>query len=75
MIRSAILDAEYNIRFPYKTFPWRLEHGTTVCHFECQEHLEKYIDRYKLKSKDVTVENIDGKILSSFTEKPKRTKK
>ena len=75
MIRSNILDPEYNILFPYETFPWRLEvnkdcHNIkgialTVCHFECEEHLQKYLDRYKLKSKDYKVLNRDGKSLKS----------
>ena len=75
MIRSAILDPEYNMLFPYVTFPWRLEvnkdcHNVkgialTVCHFECEEHLQKYIDRYKLKSRDYKVSNRDGKSLKS----------
>ena len=75
MIRSSILDAEYNILFPYETFPWRLEvnkdyHNVkgialTVCHFECEEHLQKYLDRYKLKPKDYQVSNRDGKSLKS----------
>ena len=71
MIRSGILQPEYNILFPYETFPWRLEvnkehHNIkgialTVCHFECEEHLQKYIDRYKLKARDYKVSNRDGK--------------
>ena len=75
MIRSSILDPEYNILFPYETFPWRLEvnkdcHNIkgialTVCHFECEEHLQKYLDRYKLKAKDYKVLNRDGKSLKS----------
>ena len=75
MIRSAILDPEYNALFPYVTFPWRLEvnkdhHNVkgialTVCHFECEEHLQKYLDRYKLKPKDYQVSNRDGKSLKS----------
>ena len=75
MIRSSILDPEYNVLFPYVTFPWRLEvnkdcHNVkgialTVCHFECEEHLQKYLDRYKLKPKDYQVSNRDGKSLKS----------
>ena len=75
MIRSTILDPDYNILFPYQTFPWRLEvnkdhHNVkgialTVCHFECEEHLQKYLDRYKLKPKDYKVSNRDGKSLKS----------
>ena len=77
MIRSTILDPEYNVLFPYVTFPWRLEvnkdhHNVkgialTVCHFECEEHLQKYLDRYKLKPKDYKVSNRDGKSLKSST--------
>ena len=36
----------------------------TVCHFECEEHLQKYLDRYKLKPKDYNVLNRYGKSLS-----------
>ena len=87
MIRSSILDPGYNILFPYETFPWRLEvnkdyHNIkgialTVCHFECEEHLQKYLDRYKLRSKDYNVSNRDGKSLKSSkkhkTNVPKRS--
>ena len=75
MIRSSILDPEFNMNFPYQSFPWRLEvnkdhHNVkgialTVCHFECEEHLQKYLDRYKLKPKDYQVLNRDGKSLKS----------
>ena len=77
MIRSTILDPDYDVLFPYHTFPWRLEvnkdhHNVkgialTVCHFECEEHLQKYLDRYKLKPKDYKVSNRDGKSLKSST--------
>ena len=75
MIRSTILDPEYNVLFPYQTFPWRLEVYTdchnvkgialTVCHFECEEHLQKYLDIYKLRPRDYKVSNRDGKSLKS----------
>ena len=75
MIRSSILDSDFNIKFPYETFPWRLEvnkdcHNVkgialTVCHFECEEHLQKYLDRYKLRPKDYQVSNRDGKSIKS----------
>ena len=75
MIRSSILDPDFHILFPYETFPWRLEvnkdcHNVkgvalTVCHFECEEHLQKYLDRCKLKSRDYKVSNRDGKSLKS----------
>jgi|TARA_R100000027_G_scaffold12354_1_gene8807 hypothetical protein len=75
MIRSSILDPEFDTDFPYQTFPWRLEvnkdhHNVkgialTVCHFQCEEHLQKYLDRYKLRPKDYKVTNRDGKSLKS----------
>jgi len=78
MICSNILSPDYNIFFPYETLPWRLEvnkdyHNVkgialTVCHFDCEEHLQKYLDRYKLKPKDYKVSNRDGKSLKSSKE-------
>ena len=67
MIRPNILSVDGSIDFPYETFPWRLEHKgkQTVCHFQCEEHIQKYIDRYKLKSKDIIVKNRNGKSLVS----------
>lgn len=42
--------------FPYESFPYRLDHkdGKTkkVCHFQCDDHLIKYIERHKLLEKD-----------------------
>ena len=55
MIRTSILDPDFNILFPYELFPWRLEHDNTVCHFQCEEHLQKHIDRYKLKPRKYKV--------------------
>ena len=85
MIRSTILDSEYNVLFPYVTFPWRLEvnkdhHNVkgialTVCHFECEEHLQKYLDRYKLKPRDYKVSNRDGKSLKSSQKHKKNVSK
>ena len=85
MIRSSILNPEYNMFFPYVTFPWRLEvnkdhHNVkgialTVCHFECEEHLQKYLDRYKLRPKDYQVSNRDGKSLKSSKKHKKNVSK
>jgi|TARA_B110000196_G_scaffold7727_1_gene6789 hypothetical protein len=78
MIRHSLLEPEFNIQFPHETFPWRLEvnkdcHNVkgialTVCHFQCEEHLQKYLDRYKLKPKDYKVSNRYGKSLKSSKE-------
>ena len=49
----------------YDTFPWRLEHGTTVCHFQCKEHLQKYLERYKLKTRQCSITHKDGEPFES----------
>jgi hypothetical protein len=45
--------------FPYKNLPIRLEFGekksVTVCYFDCDYHLQKYIDRYKLDRKNIAI--------------------
>jgi len=41
--------------FPHApTFPWRLEdkRESKTCWFQCQEHVEKYLTRYKMISKE-----------------------
>lgn len=44
--------------FPYDRFPFRLEYkegkSNKVCWFDCQDNLNKYIDRHKLKKKEYT---------------------
>ena len=82
MIRSDLLEPNFNISFPFEKFPWRLEvnkdhHNIkgialTVCHFECEEHLQKYIDRYRLKPKDYEVSNRYGKSIK-LNQKHKRS--
>jgi len=56
-------------KFPYTDFPFRLEYKeektNKICWFECEEHLQKHLDRYKLKKKDITVENRDAKPVRS----------
>lgn len=55
--------------FPYEGFPFRLEHkdgkDNKVCWFSCQEHLQKYIDRYK---------PIDGNIQTITDKAPRKQK-
>ena len=50
--------------FPYETFPIRLEFGekknTTICHFQCQEHLGKYLERCKLDKRTIKIDYRDG---------------
>ena len=49
----------------HDAFPWRLEHGSTVCGFQCKEHLQKYLDRYKLKPRNVHISHKDGEPFES----------
>lgn len=56
-------------RFPYEKFAIRLEFGekknTTICWFECQEHLDKYLIRYKLDKRTIKLDYRDGEPVKS----------
>jgi hypothetical protein len=45
--------------FPHPGFPYKLIHKdlkeTRNCYFQCEEHMKKHIERYKLKKKDYTI--------------------
>jgi len=47
---------------PFPTFPYRLEYqdgtDTRVCHFECEEHRDKHIQRYKLRKGKYFTDNL-----------------
>lgn len=51
-------------KFPYETFPYRLEHqeqkGKKVCWFSHESHVHKYIERHKLNKKDYVAECFDN---------------
>jgi len=51
--------------FPYENHPYRLEFGEkknpTVCYFSCEEHLQKYLERYKLDKRTLKIDYRDGK--------------
>lgn len=52
--------------FPYKTLPIRLEYkddhrGTVICFFQCIEHLDKHIERYKINRKKSLIMEADEK--------------
>ena len=51
-------------KFPYETFPYRLEHfegkGKKVCWFSHESHVHKYIERHKLAKKDYVAECYDS---------------
>lgn len=62
-------------KFPYDNFPLRLEYkegkNIKICWFECKEHLDKYIERYKLKKKDIVVEDKNAKPVRSRKTNPR----
>ena len=49
--------------FPYENHPYRLEFGEkknpTVCFFSCEEHLDKYLERYKLDKRTLKIDYRD----------------
>ena len=55
--------------FPYENHPYRLEFGEkkniTVCWFSCEDHLQKYLKRYKLDSKTAKIDYRDGEPVKS----------
>ena len=59
--------------FPYEKFAFRLEFGDkknpTICWFECQEHLDKYLERYKLDSKTTKIDYRDGEPIDTSKER------
>ena len=62
--------------FPHENHPYRLEFGEkknpTVCYFSCEEHLQKYLERYRLDSKTTKIDYRDGKPIES-SKKHKRS--
>ena len=74
MMRPNLLNSRGSMKFPHNSFPWRLEcsNSDTICHFQCEDHLRKHIDRYGLKAKDITVENCNGE---SFVLRKKHKRK
>ena len=55
--------------FPHSNFPVRLEFGEkkekTICYFECDAHLQKYITRYKLDKRKIKVDYRDAESTQS----------
>ena len=51
--------------FPYEKFPVRLEYSddreSKICWFECEEHLQKYLEKYKLSKKPTKITYKDAK--------------
>ena len=60
--------------FPWESFPYRLELKDRTAWFMCQEHMDKEIERYKLKPKDYKKSCKRGyKIISKKTVVKKKT--
>ena len=60
--------------FPYENFPIRLQFGEKkeiiICWFECDEHLQKHLNRYKLDKRTIKIDYRDGEpTKSSKTDK------
>jgi len=55
--------------FPYEKFAFRLEFGekknSTICWFECQEHLDKYLERCKLDKRTIKIDCRDEPVVVS----------
>ena len=55
--------------FPYENHSFRLEFGEkknkTVCYFSCNEHLQKYLERYKLDKRTIKIDYRDGEPVKS----------
>jgi len=55
--------------FPYDKFAFRLEFGegknATICWFECQEHLDKYLERYRLDKRTIKIDYRDEPVVVS----------
>lgn len=62
------------VLFPYLSFPIRLEFGlkkdNTICFFQCEEHLQSYLNRYKLDRKTIKIDYRDEQ-----STKPSKTNK
>lgn len=63
-VESVIKSSDDEKKFPYETFPYRLEtkEGKTkkVCWFSHESHVHKYIERHKLNRKDYVAECFDN---------------
>lgn len=49
-------------KHPFSSFPFRLEYTdgkeNRICHFECEEHRTKHIQRYKLRKGSYFSDNL-----------------
>lgn len=60
------VEEEFSSTLPFhETFPFTLKHldpkEKKVCYFQCKEHMDKYIERSKLKKKEYKIEETHPK--------------
>lgn len=62
-VKSIIKPCTDESKFPYETFPYRLElkegKSKRICWFSHESHVHKYIERHKLVKKDYVAECFD----------------
>lgn len=66
--------------FPYELFPIRFVYpidakDQVVAHFQCQEHVDKYVARHNMKESDYLIWYKDDSLRPAPKPKPKRTRK
>lgn len=65
------------VQFPYSMFPFLLIHSegsdTKKCYFQCQSHVDKYLERTKLTTKEYKLYVKPG--IETAESKPKKTKR
>ena len=67
------------IEFPYSNFPIKLVHpegkNKKICWFQCQDHLDKYLERSKLTPKEYEVFTNNVEIVGKGTRRKSTPKK
>jgi len=54
---APVVVVDKEVEFPYDGFPWKLIYKDRTekrtCYFQCEEHRNKHVTRYKLTKKDI----------------------
>lgn len=66
------------IKFPYPTFPFRIEHkdgnDKKICWFQTEGHANKYLERSKLKANEYKLESNGVEIVGKGTRRKSNKK-
>ena len=66
-------------KFPHENFPFRLQYkeekNTKICWFQCEDHLNKYLERSKLNPKDYKIETNGVEIVGKGTRRKSTQKR